>query len=189
MITEKRSHFGMAGHFAAMSDLLLRGYNVAVPSVDVGDDVLVLDDQRGSLRRVQVKTADVGEEVRDGHARLTRKVVKYTLSRPQLREQKASDLFFMLMVRWDRRWRFLFVPRQKLADLRDDFVARDRTNTPGPKPKSDDRAAGDALLLEVTWTEDDAVGWAVSLRDYLETWTDLPELPTGPGAVSPAAAR
>lgn len=124
MITEKRSHFGMAGHFAAMSELLLRGYNVAVPSVDVGDDVLVLDDQRGSLRRVQVKTADVGEEVRDEHARLTRKVVKYTLSRQQLREQKASDLFFMLMVRWNRRWRFLFVPRQKLADMRDDFVAR-----------------------------------------------------------------
>jgi hypothetical protein len=171
-----------------MSELLLRGYNVAVPSVDVGDDVLVLDDQRGSLRRVQVKTADVGEELRDEHARLTRKVVRDTLSRQQLREQKASDLFFMLMVRWNRRWRFLFVPRQKLADVRDDFVARDRTNTPGPKPKPDELAVGDTLLLEVTWTEDDAVGWAVSLRDYLETWTDLPELPWGPGAVSPASA-
>jgi len=33
------------------------------------------------------------------------------------------------------------------------------------------------------------VGWAVSLRGYLETWTDLPELQSGPGAVSPTSAR
>jgi len=82
MITEKRSHFGMAGHFAAMPELLLRGYNVAVLSVDEGDDVLVLDDQRGSLRRVQVRTAD-GEEERGEDARILRKVVKCGLSRQQ----------------------------------------------------------------------------------------------------------
>ncbi len=73
--------------------------------------------------------------------------------------------------------------------MRDDFVARDRTKTPGPKPKSDSRASGDTLPLEIAWTTDDAVGWAVSLRDYVGTWTDLPELRSGPGAVSPASAR
>jgi hypothetical protein len=35
-VNEKRSHFGRAGEFFAMSELLLRGWNVAVPVVDVG---------------------------------------------------------------------------------------------------------------------------------------------------------
>ena len=52
---EKRSHLGMAGHYAAMSEFLLRGYNVAVPAVDTGDDVFVVDDRQGALWRVQVK--------------------------------------------------------------------------------------------------------------------------------------
>jgi hypothetical protein len=47
----KRSHYGMAGHLAAMSEFVLRGYNVAIPMVDVGDDVFVVDDRDGALRR------------------------------------------------------------------------------------------------------------------------------------------
>jgi len=50
----KRSHFGMAGQLAAMSEFLLRGYNVAVPAVDVGDDIFVVDDREGLLSLVQV---------------------------------------------------------------------------------------------------------------------------------------
>ena len=33
------SHIGKAGHLAAMAEFLLRGYNVAMPEVDVGDDI------------------------------------------------------------------------------------------------------------------------------------------------------
>ena len=34
---EKKSHLGKAGQLAAMAEFLLRGYNVAIPEVDVGD--------------------------------------------------------------------------------------------------------------------------------------------------------
>ena len=74
---KQRSHFGMAGHYAAISEFLLRvsapsfcsefllrGWNAAVPAVDVGDDALVLDDDAGTVRRVQVKTSS-GEESRN----------------------------------------------------------------------------------------------------------------------------
>jgi hypothetical protein len=57
-MADKKSHFGAAGQLAAMSEFLLLGYNVAIPQVDVGEDVLVVDDRQGDLRRVQVKTAD-----------------------------------------------------------------------------------------------------------------------------------
>lgn len=55
--SSKGSHFGTAGEYFAMSELLLRGWNVAVPVVDVGDDVLIIDDNDKTTFRVQVKSA------------------------------------------------------------------------------------------------------------------------------------
>ena len=56
-MTDKTTHFGRAGEYFAMSELLLRGWNVAVPVVDVGDDVFVIDDSDKKTRRLQVKTS------------------------------------------------------------------------------------------------------------------------------------
>jgi hypothetical protein len=39
-----KSHIGKAGHLAAMAEFLLRGYNVAQPEVDIGDDIFVVND-------------------------------------------------------------------------------------------------------------------------------------------------
>lgn len=50
--SEKKTHFGRAGEYYAMSELLLRGWNVAVPVVDVGDDAFVIDDRDKTTRRV-----------------------------------------------------------------------------------------------------------------------------------------
>jgi len=47
----------MAGHLAVMSELALRGYNVAIPQIDVGDDVFVVNDETGVMSRLQVKTS------------------------------------------------------------------------------------------------------------------------------------
>ena len=40
-----------------MAEFLGRGFNVASPEVDVGDDFLVLDDREGGYSRIQVKTS------------------------------------------------------------------------------------------------------------------------------------
>lgn len=44
MFMPRRNHLyvGRAGQMAAMAEFLLRGYNVAVPEVDVGDDIFVV---------------------------------------------------------------------------------------------------------------------------------------------------
>src|SRR2546429_372532 len=111
---EKRSHLGMAGHYAAMAEFLYRGYNVAVPSVDVGDDVYVVEDGDGTMWRLQVKTGDgVADEKRDENRVLVSTSCAYSLSRRQLREIKANELFFMFVVRWEHRWRFLLIAREK----------------------------------------------------------------------------
>lgn len=55
-MADKRTHFGRAGEYFAMSELLLRGWNVAVPVVDVGDDVFMIDDNDKTTFRLQVKS-------------------------------------------------------------------------------------------------------------------------------------
>jgi hypothetical protein len=50
-------YLGRAGHLVVMSEFLLRGWNVAIPEIDIGDDIFVVQDDSGTLRRVQVKTS------------------------------------------------------------------------------------------------------------------------------------
>ncbi len=89
---------GMSGQFAAMSEFLWRGYNVAIPAVDVGEDIFVVEAGQGVRRRVQVKAAGTGT-VAAGT-----KTVQFNLSRSQLNLQPGgSDLFFMLLAKVGRR--------------------------------------------------------------------------------------
>jgi hypothetical protein len=174
---EKRSHLGMAGHHAAMSEFLYRGYNVAVPAVDVGDDVYVVEDRDGTMWRLQVKTSDPpGGDVGT-----------YVLSRRQLREVKENELYFMFILRWQRRWRFILIAREQLAEIRDAFEAMDRAGRRGRKVTGDADARTDALALRIEWSDADATGWAASLAPYLDCWPDtFPENPIGPGALKGA---
>ena len=50
-------YLGKAGEFLVMSHFLMRGWNVAVPEVDRGDDIFVIEDTEGIYYRIQVKTA------------------------------------------------------------------------------------------------------------------------------------
>jgi hypothetical protein len=174
---EKRSHLGTAGHYAAMSEFLYRGYNVAVPAVDIGDDVYVVEDQAGTMWRLQVKTTDQLED----------KVGTYLLSRRQLRDVKENELFFMFMVRWQQRWRFILIARDRLAEIRKTFEAVDRSGKPGRRRATDADAKTDALALRIEWSDAEARGWDVSFAPYLDCWPDsFPENPNGPGTVKPA---
>ena len=40
-----KNYVGKGGHLAVMGEFLLRGYNVAMPEVDVGDDIFVVHDR------------------------------------------------------------------------------------------------------------------------------------------------
>ena len=157
-----------------MSEFLYRGYNVAIPGVDVGDDVYVVEDGLGTMWRLQVKTSDQSGENRG----------VYLLSRRQLREVKANELFFMFVTRWRDRWRFILISREKLAEIRDRFEQQDRAGRPGRRPAADGTAKTDALILKIDWDEADARGWDTSFAAYLDCWPDtFPESREGPGTV------
>lgn len=56
-MSKQNSYTGRGGQFAVMAEFVVRGYNVAIPEIDVGDDIFVVKDSNGDLSRVQVKTA------------------------------------------------------------------------------------------------------------------------------------
>ncbi len=57
MTKKFNQYLGKAGHLSVMSEFLMLGWNVAIPEVDIGDDIFVVQDNSGTLRRVQVKTS------------------------------------------------------------------------------------------------------------------------------------
>ena len=50
MTAKYNLYLGEAGQDAASSYFLARGWNVATPRVDIGDDLLVIDDRKGTLQ-------------------------------------------------------------------------------------------------------------------------------------------
>lgn len=173
-VNEKRTHFGRAGEFFAMSELLLRGWNVAVLVVDVGEDVFVIDDNDKSTRRVQVKSS----VIRKGKA-------NFTLSRAQLRSTHATPLIYMFLARSDEScsWRFFVIPRSRLLELHSSFVQAPKSG-PGRRGKPHEDARTDSLTLTIDLTGEQPTAWGTSLAEFDCEWPEeLPEVPDGPGRV------
>src|SRR5262249_15674917 len=109
-------HVGKAGQLAVMAEFLLRGYNVAMPEVDLGDDVFVVHDSSGQLWRIQVKTA-VGKARRDGYQ------AKVAVALSQLTTLRTPDLFYIFALRHGGRGDFLILPREALHGEHEDHQA------------------------------------------------------------------
>ncbi len=103
------NYVGKAGQLATMAEFLLRGYNVAMPEVDEGDDVFVVNDRVDRLWRVQVKTA-VGVGRPYGHSG------QFLVPLRQLQAFKATPLFYVFCLRSEGGWEFVPVSQVDLAN-------------------------------------------------------------------------
>lgn len=93
-----------------MSEFLVRGWNVAVPEVDVGDDIFVLRDADGSFSRIQVKSATTRER-RYGYS------ARFRVPLRQLQLPMTPDLTYVFAARRQGRWSaFVVVAREELLD-------------------------------------------------------------------------
>lgn len=90
-------YLGKAGHLAVMSEFLIRGWNVAIPEVDIGDDIFVVQDDIGKLNRIQVKTAT-------SNAKRGSFSGRFNLPLAQLRRVSPVLIHYVFIVRHKGRW-------------------------------------------------------------------------------------
>jgi len=94
-----------------MAEFLWRGWNVAIPEVDVGDDVFVVRDADGTLYRIQVKTA-CGTKRSYGFS------AQFNVGKHQLQTPRVPDLTYVFTTRLDDQWGPVVVfGRKELYDL------------------------------------------------------------------------
>jgi hypothetical protein len=104
-------YLGKAGQFSVMSLFLVRGWNVAVPEVDIGDDIFVVRDENGEFVRVQVKTS-TGMKRQKGIS------AQFSVPIPQLFREYSPELFYCFMVWYNEKWELpMIISRERLLDL------------------------------------------------------------------------
>jgi hypothetical protein len=149
----RSDHVGKAGQLAAMAEFLLRGYNVAMPEVDRGDDIFVVEDQGGQLWRIQVKTAI-------GKRRGTGWRAKYSIPFNQLATDRTPDLFFVIAVRQESNWEFLLIRRDALLEE----VIRHQAGS----------RIGENVLLTVTFQPAAVLCSRRDWQGYRNNWSEWP---------------
>lgn len=144
-------YLGRAGELHVISEFLARGYNVAVPEVDVGDDALVIVDRNHTVRRLQVKTS-----------RLINGVAQFTLPRAQVEVPSEVQLWFVFLTRSEERWHtMLLISRSDLQDLQDQRQGTRR---------------GSQLNFKVRFLNGRPCMGALSLDRFVEDWSRWPRI-------------
>jgi hypothetical protein len=156
----RREHLylGKAGQLAVMAELAVRNYNVAIPEVDVGDDIFVVGDASGRLWRIQVKTARATVH-RDGSLR-----AQFSVSRRQLMRPIEPELHFSFAIRHAERWHsFINIVQDDLQEILRQIDAR---------AGSEDGK----LMFTLRCTPDSVLCGRVDLQRYRDNWEPWPVL-------------
>lgn len=157
MSKKQNLYVGRSGQMAVMSEFLLRGWNVALPEVDVGDDVFVVHDVKGDFFRIQVKAA-MGRAQKSGY------YAQFSVGQKQLLELRTPELFFIFVTRLENRWDAFVILRQ--SDLRREHEAHGI----GSLNKNG------YITFRFTFRDGKATAGKRDLSAYLGDWTRWPEI-------------
>ncbi len=137
-----------------MSEFLIRGWNVAIPEVDIGDDIFVVEDKNGILKRVQVKTSSTMSRRKSYSA-------QYSVPLKQLRNITANPVYYVFLARTTSQW-------SKSLVIRQDFLF-DHFNS--GKIGS---VTGDHLNLYCSYAGDSVTCSGIDMTRYIDDFTDFP---------------
>lgn len=147
-------YLGKAGHLTVMSEFLIRGWNVAIPEVDIGDDIFVVQDDSGTLRRVQVKTSTSSIRQRSYSGR-------FNVPISQLKKITEIPVHFVFIVRHGNVWTQPVIIRQ---DYLFDHFQNDNMGS----------AHGDNLILYFSYSADKVWCSGLDLTKYISDFSDFP---------------
>jgi hypothetical protein len=156
-VTKKFNHYlGRAGHLAIMSEFLIRGWNVAIPEVDIGDDIFVVEDENGTMKRVQVKTSSA--TIRNKTKTFS---PQYQIPVKQLQKISLSPIYYMFIARKADNWtKPLIIPQVQLFD---EFVK----NNVGTQHK-------DHINLYFSYSENKVECSGQDFTKYIADYSDFP---------------
>lgn len=147
---------GKAGHLAVMGEFCLRGYNAAMPEIDKGDDVFVVNDVTGAMWRLQVKAAL-------GRKQATSRAYQFRVRQNAINNAQTPELHFAFVLRKDRVWHFVLMDRAVLRT----YVRNNQLGT----------AAGDYRQFNMTLHNDGRlICSGIDLANHLEDWATWPRL-------------
>ena len=111
----QRSYVGKSGQMAVMAELLARGCNVAIPEIDVGEDLFTFRDGQHLVDRIQVKTANA-RRLRMGNGY----VARISLPLAQLLALDDPELSYVFPIRLEGQWTdFIVISRSDLTLCQD----------------------------------------------------------------------
>ncbi len=146
-------YFGKAGHLFVMSEFLLRGWNVAIPEVDVGDDIFVVKDFNGELVRVQVKTSKAVYLKNGGYT------AQFKLSLKQLRDS-IKEVSYVFVVRETNNWNLpVIIDQQILLELYENHSLGSEYN--------------DNLILRLNFKNEKVTNKQIDLTEYQNNFEDF----------------
>ncbi len=147
---------GKAGHLAVMGEFCLLGYNAAMPEIDKGDDVFVVNDTTGAMWRLQVKTSL-------GRAQATSRAYQFRVRETAIQNAQTPELHFVFVMRKERVWHFLLMDRPVLRT----YVRNNHLGT----------SAGDYRQFNMVLHDDGRlICSGVDLQNHLEDWATWPRL-------------
>ena len=149
-------YVGKAGHLAVMGEFCLRGYNAAMPEIDKGDDVFVVNDATGAMWRLQVKTAL-------GKPQKTSRAYQFRVRESAIQSPQTPELHFIFVMRKDGVWHFLVMDRSVLRS----YVRNNSLGTP----------ANDYRQFSMVFHDDGRlICSSTDLKNHLEDWATWPKL-------------
>jgi hypothetical protein len=144
---------GRSGHLAVMAEFLHRGINVAIPEVDVGDDIFVVRGGDEAITRVQVKSAN-GTSQQDGSY-----FAQFNVPWTQLKTDDTPALVYVFAVRHQNRWSdFVVIRRVALNRLQEGSDAGSIVRNNNGEPLS--------LVLRLAFTAGDVRNKQVSFQGF-----------------------
>lgn len=149
----RENYVGRAGQLAVMSEFLLRGYNVAIPEVDEGDDVLVVNDRAERVWRIQVKTA-VGVERGYGFSG------QFLVPLLQLADLGGTALYYVFALRCQSRWEFVPLSQRTLLREHQTFDAGSQV--------------GESKLFYLAFKANELICSGRDWQPYRNNWNDWP---------------
>jgi hypothetical protein len=147
-------YLGRAGHLVLMSEFLIRGWNVVIPEIDIGDDIFVVQDEDGILRRVQVKTSTATVKHKGFSGR-------FQISLRQLTNVSNIFLHYAFIVRHSNQWTKPIIIRQ------DALLNHFETDKIGS-------VHGEVLNLYFAYFDEKVICSNIDLTSYIADFSDFP---------------